>query len=113
MTPPASSTNSDPGAWSYHPKGEQVIGDQEMAITTYPYLLLVAVGDRQPQVHAAATISPRERGVLGLRVHAHAETRVSVERRMRLLYGLEEGEIVQRQARHAQLRLLRRVRHAR
>ena len=74
---------------------------------TYPYLLLVssaATHDGEPQINAAPAIPARERSVLGLRVHAYgrstyaetcSNTRISIERGMRLLNGFEEGKVVQ------------------
>ena len=76
---------------------------------THPDLFFVptatAPGNGEAQVDATTTVATRERGIFGLRVHAqgrgaHAEAvrdaRVGVERGVRRVDRLEEGELVQR-----------------
>jgi hypothetical protein len=72
--------------------------------STHPDLFLVQTAHNgQPQIDATAAVATRERGILGLRIHAHGrsahaearcDARIGVQRRVRFFDRLEEGEFV-------------------
>lgn len=103
MTPPASSTRTEPGAWSYIPSASVSHTSLPPKISqhAYPYFLPVTRADRHTQVHP--TVSPREGAILRLTVHPRRLARDTehlcdfvIERQlgMRLLDALEEVELV-------------------